>query len=167
MSEMPDLNRILDEALSGYCATEPPPGLQRRVLARVRAGRRTSRLTWWTAVPAVAALSLAFLLLRAPDAPSPRPVRVHNNPPRSIATAPRPASAPARTARGEAVRRQQAVSVPARFPAPAPLSTEERLLVDLQSRRPAEVWPLLAGTNASLEPVSIDEIRIEPLPVEN
>jgi hypothetical protein len=44
----PDLDRLLDDAIAGY-VTEPAPGLERRVLARL------SRRRWWPAVGFVAA----------------------------------------------------------------------------------------------------------------
>jgi hypothetical protein len=59
-SNQPDeLDRLLDEALASYSSEEPRPGLERRVLKRVRAERAPRRFGWWrwaVAVPVLASL---------------------------------------------------------------------------------------------------------------
>ncbi len=58
---MNDLDRLIDGALSTYIP-EPAPGLEQRVLVRVRKPSR-----WWMPLVAVAAAVVIFVAIPEPD----------------------------------------------------------------------------------------------------
>jgi hypothetical protein len=75
------LDAAIDRAVRHIMDTAPPPGLRRRVLARIQAPAPGTAFAWWPrlgfAAAAMAAVLLAIVYLR-PDAglPSPQPVDV-------------------------------------------------------------------------------------------
>ncbi len=160
--ERDPLDALLDEALRGYSSQEPRPGLEQRILNRVRAAGRASRFPWWVfAIPAMAGLLVLagiFWIRQAPKAPRPEAAPV-------IAKAPAPdlrpvrPEPPHRTVRRHARYPKQPV-----FPAPAPLTNEERALLALAAHTPKEAREALAETRPrDPEPMRIEEIKIQPL----
>jgi hypothetical protein len=172
-SNQPDeLDRLLDELLASYSSEEPRPGLEQRVLGRVRAESTPRRFDWWrwaVAVPVFAALLLLTITHRVkPQAPSvernlasveapaitdlalaqprhaPRRIRRVGNPP-VVARAPLP---------------RRAV-----FPLPVPLSAEERAVLDLATRFPDQARQvLIEADERSRQPIEIQRIEIPLLP---
>ena len=54
-----ELDKILDSALASYSQEEPRPGLDARVLKRIRAAGEARSFAWWrwaTAIPVFACL---------------------------------------------------------------------------------------------------------------
>jgi hypothetical protein len=182
-SNQPDeLDKLLDEALASYSSEEPRPGLEQRVLHHVRAAGPPRRVSWWRwaiAIPMFAALMLLAVthLLKAPAiaqraklqpavaAPSLASTR---QPARTAAASGKPRSAPTRRAHpivatAVAVRRE--LPKGGVFPLPAPLSPEERALLDLVTRFPDQARDvLIEADQRSSQPIKIPRIEIPPLP---
>src|SRR5262249_48632423 len=130
-----ELDRILAAGLADYSAAEPRTGLEQRVLARVRAAERPANGIWGRlalTVPVVAALLIAAVLFRTkPQVPA----KVASAQPPAVTEPARVREAPAavhprRVAR-RAAAKQTVVFRRDQFPMPAPLSPEERALLDL------------------------------------
>lgn len=156
------LDDLIDQGLSIYSAQQPRTGIERRVLEHVRqanAAPRRSRI-WWFAIPALAAMVLLMVVNRE-NRPSPRPDVVAQAPaPRQPEVQPEPlrkAQSPVRKPR--AIARRTRLPKQDEFPAPAPLSQEERALMALLNEHP-EVFVEFARTG----PITIDELEIEELP---
>jgi hypothetical protein len=160
-----ELDKILDDGLSSYSREEPRPGLEDRILNRVRAPRERRRFSWlrWAAaIPAVAcvlSLAVTFLSTRhsVPKSRKPAPI---------ISTAPSPPIASADMQPTVTKRRPKPVQSPKReqFPTPRPLTAEERALLAFVARSPKQAEELLADAKSrTTEPIQIEEIRIEPL----
>jgi hypothetical protein len=132
----------LDTALKQYGEAEPRPGLENRVLANLDAQRAqlTLRPWWWrptAAVVAVAVLAAAGLLLRRHPEVTVKSKTANQatiagettEPEPPIEPAVRPRTPPGSRVRSQ-IRSQRALSVPRleQFPAPAPLSEQEKIL---------------------------------------
>jgi hypothetical protein len=169
--ERDELDRVIDGALSGYSSADPMDGLEDRVLRRVQAAAAARRSPWFYrlgfAVPALAALLLAGIALwmETRKAAVSEPPSLTSQPQLSLAPAPRVA-APERgnkTGRG--------YSAPARslpkeecFPAPTPMTNEERALVAWVGRAPLEAAQAFADLQKrSAEPIEIQPIQLPPL----
>jgi len=140
-----------DALLHGYSDVEPPPGLETRILANVRQGRRRSAWHFRLLFAGSAATALAVLILlvwRDSLHSRPQPIESsnHTQPP-SPAVLQHPSGATV------AVRRQLPAPVrphprvvaaqlpmkwPAVFPTPRPLSDQEKLLLQYIARTPRE-----------------------------
>jgi hypothetical protein len=166
-----DFEEKFEQALAAYADpgdAGSPQMLTARVLAAVEDRRRKRR--WWfgfgIAAPALACLLLiAIALLRQPE-PALRPA----------VTAMVPSSAPAvhtpviARPRMERVRGQAASSqtrtLPKldQFPAPAPLTEQERLLVNLAAHTSPEIQQdLVQAQQQAGMPLHIAELNIAPL----
>jgi len=170
-SEQPDeLDRLLDEALASYSNEEPRPGLEQRVLGRVRAAgtsRRFAWLRWAVAIPVFSLLVLAITHRSKPQAASVDRNLASAKPP-ATAVAP-PAGLRRAAVRRARVRRPEVARSPlpkrAVFPLPAPLSPEERALVDLVTRFPDQARQVLVeASQRTSQPIEIPRIEIPPLP---
>ena len=145
------LDRILDEALETYTAREPRPGLERRVLHRVAAAGGERRMWWWFAAVAACACALAIsFLLRT------KPVQAPVAYARGSVTAPPPPTEP-RPSRSGVTHR---TTKPRQFPTPAPLTPEERALLNFATRFPEQAVAAFAPAE---QPIAIPEIEIKPL----
>jgi hypothetical protein len=162
-----EIDRILDAALLNYSSAEPRPGLEQRVLYRVRSGGgaggfacRLWRWRWAAAFPAVACL-LVFALYRDSAPEPPRVTQtIRNAAPRPIPEAPKLA---VRKHRATAKR----VSLPKRdqFPTPAPLTDAERAWMDFVTRSPEQAREVAVhAVEWGEAPIQIEEIQIPPLP---
>ncbi|MBZ5619471.1 MAG: hypothetical protein LAQ69_12220 [Acidobacteriia bacterium] len=173
-SNQPDeLDKLLDEALASYSSEEPRPGLEQRVLGRVRAAGTQRRFGWWrwaVAIPVLASLLVVAITHRV----KPQATIAE----RTISTAQPPATTDAASAeepQAAAPRRRHRVvtrPVVARsplprlsvFPRPSALSPEERALVDLVARFPDQAREvLIEADQRSAEPIEIRKIQIPPL----
>lgn len=166
-----ELDRVIDRALAGYSDAEPVAGLEQRVLSRVRRaeGARRRVLGWALAFASVAAAALvvAVIVVRttrhsdsktysvvvpaatrpAPPIEQPRVAPEHRTKPRAL----RPRRLP---------KQQQ-------FPAPSPLTVEERALLAFVGHDAAEAQQVFAGLRKrSDEPIEIPAIKIPPLQID-
>lgn len=173
-------DRILNSALSSYSAADPRPGIEQRVLNRVRSQGNRVRRTWMWPVPA--ALVAACLLSVAVDL-----LRTRNPGPRASDTVNQEGTATDReiedpfgvaplnselTARNggfvlrirSSPRRRRSLPKLATFPSPAPLTKEEREMFVL-AKYPASELPkaVLKTSGADVDPIEIEPLRIEPL----
>ena len=131
---------LLREALSSYAGREPRPGIEERVLRRVRAPRLGRRSAWALACLAAACVIVMIMI--------PREETLEILAPQIAATLPV-------VVKAEAAR---AIERPDRFPSPAPLTREERTLLALADS------PILAGSGTGeITPIKIDEITIPPI----
>src|SRR5437879_3724578 len=73
-----ELDKLLDEALTSYSSEDPRPGLEQRVLSRVRAAGAPRRFGWWrwaVAIPVFASL----LVLAVSHRVKPHPAAAEHN----------------------------------------------------------------------------------------
>jgi len=164
-----ELDQLIDTALAGYSDAEPLAGLDQRVLERVRlveAGRR--KRVWWGLAVAVAAVAAVVIVSVAPNQ-RPRQLMgqafqpAAGHPPGEPAESPRRAErlAPQRHRKPAAHNAARILPKHDRFPTPAPLTAEERALVQLSR--------FDAGTvraPADLRPIEIAPIEIQPLRID-
>lgn len=136
--------RELDDALRTYSAQPPPAGMQERILGRARSPKRPF---WIVPLAAGLLLGIAFWPSSEPQVQ------------RAIALPQPPAVEPIRSQPAAPPVRRATRKRPAQFPAPAPLTAEERALLVLVQRSP-EAAPSLS---AAVVPIRIDELQIEPL----
>jgi hypothetical protein len=157
------LDELLDRSLRSYANPELPPGIEFRLLARVRSARESHSRKWrvwlWMPLPFIALLVMAAILLHAPHKQTVRtPVATVAGPPiapevPATSAAPRRASSqvPPRgyhraqrlISNDRNVRKRQV------FPSPAPLSEQEMALVAMTQTHSAEK---IAGLAVPLEP---------------
>jgi hypothetical protein len=138
-----NLDQLLDSLLTSYSDVEPRPGLETRVIANLRdqAGRRKSwQWRWvWAGCVTAALTALAFIVVLERPIEPPRPPVAHAV---SLSV---DRSAPAVTQRHHVAkkaiqpRHQEPVVAavdkrPDRFPTPAPLSDQEKLLLRYLAR---------------------------------
>ncbi len=178
------VDELLDSALARYRSAGPRPGLEERVLARLRAGGQPRPWPGWAwrlaAGVAVLGIVLAmgYLARRsinmsstppAPTAvaearkePTPRPAV-----PQVIAkshTSGRPASQIPRRATPRHASAEPRKDV---FPSPAPLTDEEKLLLCYVRGTPAAVLIALSMHNEEMEDIQIKPLEIPPLDTES
>jgi hypothetical protein len=65
MWNIDDTERLMDQALSEYGRVESPPGLERRILNRVRADGHKSRRRFWLVAAGIAVLAIALFMPRS------------------------------------------------------------------------------------------------------
>jgi hypothetical protein len=172
-SEEP-VDQLLDAGLASYSAAEPRPGIEQRILAGLRAQPQPSRwLDWrWAGAlaTAAAALVLVIFFMPQPEAPAPHPNaqtpqralsgpegRLGAGPPPVAKAAVRRPSQPFHPTRVESPRLET-------FPAPAPLSEQERLLLLFARQAPREAALVAQGRSRPTEPLGIAPLpQIEEL----
>jgi hypothetical protein len=163
-----ELDDAIDRALPGYSSADPLDGLEDRVLRRVQAVGATRRSPWFYrlsfAIPALAAVLFACIALRMGwHSQSP----ATNATPMPVASAQQPSPPPATPA----VAPKRDIGTGARslpkedvFPAPVPMTREERALAAWIGRAPAEAAQAFADLEKrSAEPIAIQPIQIPPL----
>lgn len=168
-----ELDNLIDGALSGYSSVDPMEGLEDRVLLRVHAAGTARRSPWpYRLGFAFAALAgLVFLWLawqpQSGITNAPRKVVVFKAPP--MAAEP-PHVSPVQVRRvARLKRRPVARQLPKEefFPAPVPITDEERALVAWVRRAPMEAKQAFADLRKrSDEPVVIEAIQIPPLQID-
>jgi len=163
-----ELDNIIDGALPGYSGAEPLAGLDHRVLNRICVAQaaRSSRRPWrWAlALSVVASMVFAAILLQTRQRSVPKgPEIVRALPPTSPQT-PQPVPTLKRNAPAMHGRRPKAMPKLEVFPAPAPLTSEERALMAFvkHDREQAEqTFAELRRRND--EPIDIQPIQIRLL----
>ena len=172
-----ELEEMIDTAIPGYSAVEPPPGLEQSILARSLApshddGRRRSRRfawQWSLAIPAIACLLILFFLPRRRNPSLPMPETAAKAAPAT--SAPAVGASPTRRATQPRPRPAQVARTPQPlpkqdvFPSPTPLTPEEEAMVAL-TRAQARIGsqPSDAKTEIEIPEVHIAELEIKPLP---
>lgn len=166
------VDEVLDKALANYSHAEPRLGLEGRVLARLEE-QKTARAGWWkwAWVPAAAALLIAgglYLSRPAPPSPTAPSAAVKPNPP-VIAPAPKTNSTVIQAAKAKphprltsqaAPKVAQAAARLPQFPAPQPLSEQDRLLLAF-----VRTQPQAAAQQAKTAAEPLAEIKIQPLEI--
>lgn len=187
-----DLDHLLDSALSTYADPGPHSGLEDRILARIASAnkapqRSRNRLLFWTlSLAAAACLLFAFVLsgaktksLPAGHVSSLQTSSLPPQPPRITARAYEPQQSTASKTvpslgKQGGIRAIRAVQRPATlrrplpkleiFPAPQPLSPEERILARFATQAaPDERALLLDAQRPPDAPLHIATINIPPL----
>src|SRR5690348_14547619 len=191
---------LLDSALSNHRAAEPRPGLEARLLERVRAANEESAgaKAWklWIAAAATAVV-VAFVAIRMANRPHSPAVETSQASKAVPAPAPEEKLAaksgaspkagngttvvePKRVAHGDSrpprhlkdsSRQVEAHHWPSQFPTPAPLTAEEKALVQYVRETPPKVLAASLSPHLSdsrpmeIEPVKVSSIQIQPLTV--
>ena len=173
------LDELLDSSLARYAQAEPRPGLEGRLLARLRSEPEPAFAAWrWLPMAAAAVLAFAAVLYfvsgresRAPEvAVQPKPAVA---PTVTAPQAPQKTSAPAvarRTGQQPAAPHALVGAASARrqqFPSPAALSEQEAALVRFVSQTPREELQVLARQNRAepIQDLRVDALDIPPVVV--
>ena len=179
------LDELLDSALAQYAQAEPRPGLEGRLLARLRSQPEPAAFSWrWLPMAAAAAAVVVAVLYFAGSRQARRP---------EIAVQPQPAVAPAGTAQPgmpmapsvasgpaasrPAVRQPSAPRAPAavpaaarreQFPTPVALSEQEQFLVRLASQTPPQQLQALTRPRQEqpIQELRVEALEIRPVAVE-
>ena len=181
------VNDLLDSALAQQRRAEPRAGFEGRILERVRVARRmrAGSRKRWLVVPTVAAAAVliaAIYLARRPHSPAVQTPQARNAvsapaPSETLTansgTTPKPAIAttvvePRRTVHRErkTTHRVEAHHWPSQFPTPAPLTPEEKALVQYVRETPPQVLAASLSRAQSLnQPVKIKPLVIAPLEI--
>lgn len=167
-----ELDGMIDAALSGYSEPAPPvAGLEQRVVQRIRrleAGRRRSRRLLVGLALAAALLFAAVLLRTRPGSATAIEVaRIQSPPAAAIGPVAAEDAPPApKLKSGVPVRRvAHRLTLPKQpqFPAPQPLTGEERALLAFVQRFPAEAQTVFAGIQNRNSEIDVQPIQIPPL----
>jgi hypothetical protein len=159
--ERDNIESLLDNALASYSMQEPRPGLDRRVLHRIHSddAPRLVFPRWSWAIPAAACLLWAGIFWNR-HAATPERVQVSHVAAARATAPPRPATPPM----VDHPHKRQALPRLPQFPAPAPVTNEERALLAFVALAPKEAQEALIDTpQQSVEPIRIEEIKIQPL----
>jgi hypothetical protein len=186
------VDELLDSALAQYRSAEPCAGLEGRILERVRATaseRSTGRIArrFWAAAAATAAV-LALVAIYASNrahksvpqtpqvantAPIPSPAEAlkASSEPTPAAGAATKVAEPMRAARSERkpLRHIEEHHWPSQFPTPAPLTPEQRALVQYVRETPRHVLtaPIMKADftvhRVEIKPLKIAPVEIQPL----
>ena len=191
------IDQLLDSALAHQRGAEPRAGFEARIVEsvraagreRARAGERWTRpVKLWVAIAATAAVIVAFAAIHVtnrPQSPAVQTSRVSHAVPAPPAnerltanseTTPQPGTTTVIEQSRRIVnherktsRRIKAVHWPSQFPSPAPLSNEQKALLQYVRDTPPEVLakPLLkkdwTTQRVQLEPLQITPLEVSPL----
>jgi len=182
------LDKLLDATLERARDAGPRPGLEGRVMARVRAERAAgSQFAWkWRLIAGLAALVILVLtarfMLRSGSTARPHPAAALVSQSRApAATSPATATAPTPAAEPQPAGRPNRQSTPhheprvssrrgsvhlasaepKQFPSPSPLSEEEKLLLHAKDA-PASVLVAWGGNNV-MGDLQLKDLHIAPL----
>jgi hypothetical protein len=133
-------DNLLREALASYAALDPRPGIEQRVLRRVRSPRLVKRFGWALALATAASVIAVTMIPRQESLEITLP-ELAAVPPLAVIAAPPPP-----------------IHKPDRFPSPAPLTREERALLALAD---SKALADLAATG--ITPIQIEPITIPPI----
>lgn len=184
------INQLLDSALIHQQRAEPRTGLEARILERARtaANERENRKRLWKFwVAAGAAATLIVLVVAAQVAnQSQRSAVLTSKVSRAVSvptskekltastkTTPELGKATAVLGQKHAAHRQskpsrgfEAKHWPSQFPTPAPLTKEEKLLIEYVRNTPPQVLsePLLKK-EAAIHPLEIESLKISPIEI--
>jgi acyl-CoA synthetase (AMP-forming)/AMP-acid ligase II len=184
------IDELLDSALTQQRRAEPGSRLEGRILAHVRTAseRNAGRKTWelWLAAAATAAIVVFFAIhlanrsqspvrktsqaSNAVPVPSPTETLKANSEPAPAAADATKVVEPKQAARRErkTLRRAEAHHWPSQFPTPAPLTAEQRALVQYVRETPPQVLaaPILKADftvhRVKIKPLDIPSLEIRP-----
>lgn len=166
---------LIERGLQRAGEVEPLGGLEERLLGKLEAGKQRSVRWWWMAAPVAAAVLIVALIYWRPQ-PA-KPLAQAEKPPVKL-EAQAPISPAAQTSAGQGTRKarnpmamrrveQLAAAQPSPrldvFPAPAPLSAEEKFLVALAQRQPGTASEIARDQAKPVKELAIAAIRVEPL----
>ena len=172
------VDELLDRALARYQSAEPRPGLEERVLARLRAGKRSAAsFVWaWRLLATAGALAIIagalYIARRGGESAAPQTVPRASQPAKALAptvpaeartSAPRTGLRAGRAVPATPARDRVAVPRPKQFPSPAPLSEQEKLLLRYVQETPKTELMALQKSPRFPEELKIEELRIPPL----
>ena len=160
------LDEILDGALASYSEAPEREGLERRVLAKVsqRAMRRRSIARFAAPIGAAAAAVCCLLWWATPDiATHPRPTITAADSAVVASPATRPPTTKPPTTKLRSTPKRPAAPKLSQFPAPTPMSSEERALLRLATGDPKYIPRELTRAGSDIEPLRIAAIEIKPL----
>ena len=181
------IDKLLDFALAHRRGAAPEPGLEIRILEGLRAAahKRPSKGALWgfpakgwiTVAVTASVISVGAFVRIADRQPTPTArtsQAVHAQPmnsnpatppsPTTLATAIRPKPTP--PSERLKPRRTEAPRWPAQFPTPAPLSAEEKLLIQYVRETPPQVLATLRlKERCSIQPLEIKPLEIRPLEI--
>ena len=164
------MERLLDDALASYSNEEPRPGLEQRILTRVRTESAPPRFLFlkWALPISAAACLLAGIIFWPHSTPAPEsPATVQTavaEPPAAVAPV-EPVTPPCKKHRTTPLlARHPALPKRPQFPTPSPLTAEERALVAFVRLAPDQALQAFSDTPPKeIEPIRINEIKIQPL----
>lgn len=168
MESNDELDRRIDSALAGYADAEPLEGIEERVMRQVRAARRRRVFGWAAAMAVAAVVVMTVIVVRTPRVAAPK----HDDiarvivpvPERPVPAAETPRIVPRRRVNSRIARLEPLPKLE-QFPAPTPLTEEERALAAFVARYPKEAQQAFEDLRKrSEEPVEIKPIEIPPLP---
>jgi hypothetical protein len=162
-----ELDQILDSALASYSARHPWPGIEQRVINRLSQAKPRERWLRWVVPAPVLAGTLAIVAYWfRPEAP-------HANVPGRVVQStvaleseiqPRTSASVARAVRVHrppSLRPRAAKA--AVFPAPSPLTAEERALMQLAVSNPEVLQHAQISRQQWNRPLTMESINIPPL----
>jgi len=171
MKQDNEFDKLLDDALSEYRNAEPLAGIDDRVLCRLEAQAERRRGQWWRWSPVAAAVALVAVAVwfgLSTDVPrgtiSAPTAQKHAPAAQPQATAPqygtngvvKAAHSPKRHASRAMVVAARREPMREQFPVPAPLSRQERALLELARTDPALLESLQqSGTTTDIAPITI------------
>jgi hypothetical protein len=167
MGDRDELDRVIDGALASYTGAEPLAGLEERVLNRVRVAQPVRRrvFAWAFGLAFAVLLVVVGIVIRTERRTVPRSevAQVANvAPPPAIKEPPVVLKRVARIAHRR-VAKVSALPKLDQFPAPSPLTTEERALIALVERDPKQAQMFADLQKQADEPIEIQGIQIAPL----
>jgi hypothetical protein len=157
-----ELDRLIDDAVASYSDVEPRLGLEARVLNRMHVLRARRRIFAWGMGLAVAAsVVVVGIVIRTEQRPTSKPAEVARV---TRAEEPTPTTRPVAKVRpAKRARRPQFLPKLEQFPAPTPLTAEERALIAFAQLHPRDAEMFAELQKQADEPVEIERIRIAPL----
>ncbi len=161
---------LLDGALASYSKAAPRPGLEGRILARVRERERQERFRFWALAGAAAAAVILLVVLliphRAPVTVSSVPKTSGHSP--AVAPVVKPPTRSASASTSRTVRTVKAMRPrPEQFPTPAPLSPEEKLLLTYVAQIPKEELAAAVKDENEERTLEIPPLKIAALKMED
>jgi hypothetical protein len=139
-----DIDRELGTVLASYSKVEPRPGLEKRVMAHLRAKRDRAPVRFWRRWPFVSLALVVVVLAISVRWRSSKPARYEmagpakfgNVLPHVVLSSPVSPQSPTKRLARSKPRRQGVANLPKleTFPSPQPLSEQEKVLADYVAR---------------------------------
>jgi hypothetical protein len=167
-----ELDKKIEAALATYADPEAsvnPSALAARILASAREEQQKARWWKWTLVIAAPALAALFVVLFLPEKPKEFPARLSASvpTPAQIMTAPATEKpvvshtiAKARYSPHTTIAKSQEPPKLDIFPAPAPLSEQEKLLVAFVQNAQKEAREEAVRDSGPIQPITIAKLKI-------
>jgi hypothetical protein len=166
-----ELDRKIDAALAAYADPEAsvnPSALAARILASAREEQQKARWWKWTLVIAAPALAALFVVLFLPAKPKELPARLSASAPTPAQIMTTPATEKpvvshtivrARYSPPTIAKSQEPPKLDI-FPAPAPLSEQEKLLVAFVQNAQKEAREEAVRDSGPIQPITIAKLKI-------